>query len=238
MKTMLSVGAVLALVVASVSPAMATDTAINPASPLGGTPGSVQSFLDSLVPFGQTFTRVSDGGDNVWVATAGTVDVTFLGAGYSNGFGVVSGATGGSYTQLFVSPSGYGGQPFVPNADFDLNGLGDPSQFEFRFALNSDNRYPGLPGTLYTSKPSDNIDGEDHMVTWKITSGAFAGSYIIGFEDLSYNIDGWNDHDYEDMILFVSGAAPKAVPEPGTIVLLGSGLMGLLAYSRRRKLQA
>jgi hypothetical protein len=235
MSKMWSAGAVLALLAASAAPAMADTTAIA-GGPLA--PADPSAFLSSLLPAGYatSFARWDDAADKVWVATAGSVGVTFLGAGYTNGFGVVDGASGGTYSQLFVAPSGFSTvSPPSPSADFDLNGVGDPSQFEFRFAINTNNRYPGLPGALYTSLNSDNIDGQDKMVTWKITGGALKGSYIIGFEDLSLPIDGWNDKDYEDMILFVSGAAPKAVPEPGTMALLGTGVLGLVAWNRRRK---
>lgn len=51
-----------------------------------------------------------------------------------------------------------------------------------------------------------------------------------GFTDLPFSAEGVGDHDYEDLIVRAS------VPEPGTTLLLGAGLMGL-AFGRRRQSQ-
>lgn len=53
------------------------------------------------------------------------------------------------------------------------------------------------------------------------------GTYIIGFNDNARNTGG--DADYDDILIALS-----PIPEPGTIVLLGAGLLGLGIYGRRR----
>ena len=64
-----------------------------------------------------------------------------------------------------------------------------------------------------------------------LASGAYTGSgsaAYIGFTDKGCTPGAACDHDYEDLVVRAS------VPEPGTILLLAAGLMGL-AFGRRRQ---
>jgi len=55
-----------------------------------------------------------------------------------------------------------------------------------------------------------------------------AGTYIIGFNDNA--IAGQqNDSDYDDIIIAIT-----PVPEPGTMMLLGIGMLGMAVYGKRR----
>jgi PEP-CTERM motif/Domain of unknown function (DUF4114) len=56
--------------------------------------------------------------------------------------------------------------------------------------------------------------------------GAGPGSYYLGMEDLP-NI--FSDHDYNDMVVYVSD-----VPEPASLMLLGSGLLGVGGFLRKK----
>jgi hypothetical protein len=49
---------------------------------------------------------------------------------------------------------------------------------------------------------------------------------------LYYNTDRW---DFNDAVFFVEDMA--AVPEPTTMLLFGSGLLGLAAFARRKTKQ-
>lgn len=77
-----------------------------------------------------------------------------------------------------------------------------------------------------------NSDGMDHFKSYDVTDvlfGDLAGPNIVfAIEDLP-NL---GDKDFRDMVVGVSDIAP--VPEPGTLLLLGSGLIGL-AFLKRRK---
>jgi len=83
--------------------------------------------------------------------------------------------------------------------------------------------------TYYSGAPSNNPDGAQHVQLWKIADGKY--SIRVGFEDLY----GGGDKDYNDLIFEVSGVNNMVSPEPVTIALLGSGLMGLGGVGLTRK---
>ncbi|MGB5517580.1 MAG: DUF4114 domain-containing protein, partial [Gammaproteobacteria bacterium] len=74
---------------------------------------------------------------------------------------------------------------------------------------------------------SDN--GADHMVSWRITGGKYAGDLVMAWEDLPH----LGDRDYNDLVLRVSGVT--AVPVPATVWLFISGLIGVAGIARRKK---
>jgi hypothetical protein len=53
------------------------------------------------------------------------------------------------------------------------------------------------------------------------------GGYYLGIEDLRLNS---SDHDYNDMVIQVGDLS---VPEPGTLVLLTSGMLGLGGFRKK-----
>ena len=58
--------------------------------------------------------------------------------------------------------------------------------------------------------------------------------YILGWEDRLSNL---SDKDYQDLVIMVESVNPAPVPEPATMLLLGSGLIGLAGFGRKRLLK-
>jgi PEP-CTERM motif len=58
-------------------------------------------------------------------------------------------------------------------------------------------------------------------------------TYFLGIEDMPYD-DPLTDHDYND---YVARFSPQPVPEPGTLLLLGSGVAAIAARRRTRALR-
>lgn len=102
----------------------------------------------------------------------------------------------------------------------------------FRFQDNSNS-------VFWSSIPSENPDGIDHMVTFKITSHGGTnydiGDYVIAFENRSTAMGG--DFDYNDIVFRLHNTTPTT-PEPASVTLLGFGLVGLIGRKLKRKFMA
>jgi len=166
--------------------------------------------------------RIDDDVDQYWNVAANQVTVTAVAkyAGFSQNFGFIDSSD--NFTSLLNVP--------YMNAQtntFNITDSGSP----FRFGLDPS----GSP--LFSSDPEDNVicgwylcsSPKDHMVSWLITDGKYAGDYILAWEDLKF----LGDRDYNDLVVRVSGVS--VVPVPAAIWLFVSGLFALMTVSQRRR---
>ncbi len=159
--------------------------------------------------------------DQVWHDGQVSVSAQARFAGFHQRFGYILG-NGGSPTQdAAVSGSGYGAT-FGGPVNWTIGGSD-----AFRWSRGGD-------GQLWTSRESDNGNGEDHMVTWQITdlsNPSGPNRWVLAWEDLPL---GGSDRDYNDLVVEVSTVA---VPTP-TAALAGLGTLGLAGIGsmvRRRR---
>ena len=169
----------------------------------------VGGILDGLYGW-DNLTRIDDRplvGDQIWVDLNGGVSVRARYAGYRHRLGYSIDEVGGTGIVWLAT------DPIDPGETDSFDLVGDST---FVWALHVNNT-----GQDQFSREALN-NNEDMMVTYRVNefldgSIPTKPTYVIGWADIR-----GGDHDFNDLVVEVSGAAP--VPVPGAVLL---GMLGL-----------
>lgn len=212
------------------------------ASPLLASGSSLQvSYYgwENTTLYGHTLWAMSS---SDYISNLGSACFAWSGGGSCSGTGMFTKAYG-------VAPNPYLALP-TPTAPLTYD-LTWANGTEVIFALQVHMRNPQLSPSIteqmwfFSGAPSRNADQLAHVAYFG--TGGVAGNggvgiipgtvglNAFGFEDVYYSSSDW---DFDNSIFTVDNVSPptEIVPEPATLTLIGSGLIGLAAARKRRRL--
>jgi len=188
---------------------------------IGGAPGALPTYVAN--------TTTGAAVTNFWFSNAlvsspvgATLQVEVAGLASGNTFGWVAtdafGAIVGPLNTLFPGPAGAG-----TAVTFSLG-----SATHYAFWLTSGQGYTFFTTSSANLDPFGNPLGtnKQHFALFAPNTNNINTVFYLGIEDLPFTAA---DKDYNDMVVKITH-----VPEPGTLALFGTGLLGIAGVIRRR----
>jgi hypothetical protein len=221
------------------------------------TSAALQTVLDNItiapIPgdssIDVTTDYVADTWDSYWniTGTGGSVSTMIIELASfapNNIFGVYDPANPATRVPIFLGPDVAGTQKTL-----SITALGDvyinhaDTGVDFTtttFGFYQDSTFYATGGLWFSYTPL-NSDGMDHMYAYQGINvdtvqippwgpGLWTDSeFVVAFEDLDASVSDW---DFTDMVVMVESVNP--IPEPGTLLLLGLGLIGVVGIGRKK----
>lgn len=163
-----------------------------------------------------------------YAETSGGLDMFYVGstAGYTDYVGVYDLQTGYNSGLLFDNRTTSVGASAIVGAGAGQINAGDQLVF-----------YIDSPEGIFSSLAEDSPDGINHAYVASFVSGTMNGVQIpsglfLGMEDESL---GESDLNYNDEDFVVTNVTASVTPEPSPLLLLGTGLIGLIVLMIRRR---
>jgi len=154
-----------------------------------------------------TATRIDDNDDQLWTDAFTTAEAKVVFSGMSQVFGV---SNGSDNVEVFAAA----GTGTAASGNGSLNSSGT-----YRWTRSGQ-------GQTYTSVPTDNSDGRDHLVSYRISGldNNNPQTTLLFWEDGNASRGG--DFDFNDLVVEVKAGSPLLIPLPAAA---SSGMVGLLS---------
>jgi hypothetical protein len=212
---------------------------------------SLQDVFDEVFVEGSMDAEADQSDIELWTPSEANVDSYLISMlkGNQGRLGVYSAATGEEYL-LINDDETQGGFTIDDGGFLYIDEVLADADFGHTFGFFWEDTDSGLksytqqskndPGTGYSDPgEGDNILGLSYLVdegskvktavglNGTTVTAMSNNDWILAFEDTTSG-----DGDFQDAVFYVEDMEP--VPEPGTILLLGAGLIGLMGFGQRR----